>query len=144
MCIRDSLSTVLREKGVGATLVSGARLLSAPAARAGNALEGAVAVAPSGSLGAEGTPEYDRAVGALKAADAPPDMVSLAGYAAIEAWAEAVRRADGGALAGVIRALREKPFATAIGPIAFDARGDRSGPRFTLFRWSDGRFRELR
>jgi branched-chain amino acid transport system substrate-binding protein len=136
------LSRVLRDKGVGASFVSGARLLSA--AGAGNVLEGAVAVAPRGSLGAEGTPEYERAVGALKTVDATPNTVSLAGYAAIEVWAEAVRRADGGALAGVVQALRDKPLASAIGPIAFDARGDRSDPRFTLFRWSDGRFRELR
>jgi branched-chain amino acid transport system substrate-binding protein len=134
------LSTMLRTRGERTTVMSGSYLLSATGA--GHPTEGTIVIAPAGTLGVRGTAEYERAVEALGRVNATPDRVTLAGYTTIQVWAEAVRRANGGALGGVERALQSEPFNSAIGPIAFDERGDRRNLRYSVFRYSDGQFRE--
>lgn len=73
------------------------------------------------------SPETTRAVDALRAYDAEPVPGSLAAYAAVELWAQAVERAGSAASAAVIKALHDGRFATVVGWVRFDAKGDLEG-----------------
>ena len=72
-----------------------------------------------------------------------PDLVALNSYATVQVWAEAVRRAGGGDPRKVIEALRSGEFQTAVGPVAFDQRGDRRDLRYSILTWQDGRPRRV-
>ena len=43
-------------------------------------------------------------------------------------------------LNGVIEALRREKFATVLGEIAFDAKGDVTTTSFVWYRWTDGKY----
>lgn len=67
----------------------------------------------------------------------------LGTYAAVEVWAAAARRAgtlDPATLADTIHRGR---FATVIGPVAFDQKGDLVGAAWQWFAWRDGDYRPL-
>lgn len=69
-----------------------------------------------------------------------PSGYALYGYAAVEAWAHAVRRAGTTEAKAVATALRDGAFETVLGRIGFDAAGDVTGfETFGWFRWRDGR-----
>jgi len=127
----------LRERGVKSFLIGGQHLLSQSfwsAAR--KAAEGIHVIAPIQSLASS---EFRKAVDLLRLADVVPDLVALNSYAAVQVWAEAVRRAGGGDPKKVIQALRSGEFPSAIGPVAFDQRGDRREICYSLLTWQGGR-----
>lgn len=127
----------LRERGVKSLLIGGQHLLSQSfwiAAR--KAAEGIHVIAPIRSLA---SPEFRKAVDQLRLANVVPDLVALNSYAAVQVWAEAVRRAGGGDPKKVIAALRSGEFQTAVGPIAFDQRGDRRDICYSFLTWEGGR-----
>ncbi|MDR3515286.1 MAG: branched-chain amino acid ABC transporter substrate-binding protein [Azospirillaceae bacterium] len=68
-------------------------------------------------------------------------MTALQTYAAVEAWAEAVRRARSFEPTPVAAALRGSPIPTVIGMVGFDEKGDILGPAgsWLWYRWHDGR-----
>jgi branched-chain amino acid transport system substrate-binding protein len=67
----------------------------------------------------------------------------IAAYAALEAWAEAAERAGSLKLPEVAAMLRRGRFATVLGPVAFDAKGDLEGASWQWHRWSDGSYRPI-
>jgi branched-chain amino acid transport system substrate-binding protein len=128
----------LRKQGVKSLLVGGQRLLSrALVSAAGEAVEGIRVIAP---VGPPGNPELRKAVDLLKQADVQPDLVAINTYAAIQLWAEAVRRAGNGNRARVAETLRSGEFQTAVGPIAFDQEGARRDIAFATLTWQGGRW----
>jgi branched-chain amino acid transport system substrate-binding protein len=103
-------------------------------------MEGVQIIAPLSSLD---DPEYRKATSLLIQAEVIPDLVALNSYAAVQTWAEAVRRAGSGDHGKVVEALQSGEFSTAVGPIAFDLQGDRRNIHSTIVKWDSGRLREL-
>src|SRR5262249_39916881 len=74
------------------------------------AAEGIRVLAPISSVD---TPEFRRAVDLLEQAQIVPDLVALSSFAAVQTWAEGVRRAGEGDPKKVVEALRQGMFQTA-------------------------------
>ena len=117
------LISLLRESGIAATLMGGQRLLTYRFIRT-PAAEGVQVIAPIGSLD---NPEYLKATELLERAGVVADLIALNSYAAVQTWAEAVRRAGSGDPRSVVEVLQSGTIDTAVGPVAFDLRGDRRG-----------------
>jgi branched-chain amino acid transport system substrate-binding protein len=73
-------------------------------------------------------------------AEAIVDGYALPAYAAIEVAANAAGEAAGKPFADI---LAEKTFATVIGPVDFDEKGDLSGNPYRLFRLEGSKFVEV-
>jgi branched-chain amino acid transport system substrate-binding protein len=129
----------LRKRGLKARLIGGQHLLSQSfLLRARQAAEGIHVIAPIGPLS---DPEFREADARLVHAGVAVDLVALNSYAAVQTWAEAVRRAGGGEPKKVIEALRAGEFKTAVGRVAYDQRGDRRDLHYSLLTWQNGRLK---
>ena len=84
-------------------------------------------------------PSAATAVEALKAAGAEPDGWALYSHAIIETFAKAMTQAGSADPAAVTAALKAGTFATALGDIAFDDKGDNRAPGFVIYRWRGGK-----
>ncbi|MEE7491692.1 branched-chain amino acid ABC transporter substrate-binding protein [Methylobacterium oryzae] len=136
----------MREAGLGATLVASDGILDPGfAAAAGGDGEGTVmTLAPD-------PPRLPEPRGARPAPRSPEaESVAAGAYAAVELLAQATERARAadpktGRIADgrkVAEALRAGPSRTLLGPVTFDARGDRAGAPVALRTWRrtpDGR-----
>jgi branched-chain amino acid transport system substrate-binding protein len=129
------LVDLLRKSGIGATVMRGQRLLTYRFLRTA-AAEGVQVLAPLGPLD---NPEYLKAVSLLERSDVIPDLIALNSYAAIQTWAEAVRKAGSGEHGRVVEVLQSTEVNTAIGPVAFDLRGDRRNVPNTRVMLKNGR-----
>jgi branched-chain amino acid transport system substrate-binding protein len=79
-------------------------------------------------------PEARDVVAAIREEDAyEPDGYTLYSYAAVQAWAQAVKQAGSLEPKAVIDALRAGNFDTVIGKIGFDEKGDVTG--ISTFVW---------
>jgi branched-chain amino acid transport system substrate-binding protein len=79
-------------------------------------------------------PEARDVVAAIREEDAyEPDGYTLYSYAAVQAWAQAVKQAGSLKPEAVIDALRSGSFDTVIGKIGFDEKGDVTG--ISTFVW---------
>jgi len=79
-------------------------------------------------------PEARDVVAAIRDEDAyEPDGYTLYSYGAVQAWAQAVKKADSLKPKAVIKSLREGSFDTVIGKIGFDEKGDVTG--ISTFVW---------
>ena len=126
----------LRERGIKALLMGGQQLLSAGFWRGSRAAaEGIQIIAPIDSLQ---DPNYLKAVAQLQKAEIMPDLVALTNYASVQTWAEAVRRAGSGDPKAVVAQLRAGSFDTAVGKVAFDAKGDQRDMQYSILTWKDG------
>jgi branched-chain amino acid transport system substrate-binding protein len=126
----------LRERGIKSVLLGGQHFLSASFWRNHRAAaEGVHILTPIASL--ENT-DFIHAADTLMKAQVIPDMVALSNYAAVQVWAEAVRRAGSGDPKAVVAALRSGTFRSAVGNVAFDGKGDRRDIRYSILTWKDG------
>jgi len=126
----------LRERGIKSVLLGGQHFLSANFWRNHRAAaEGVHILTPIASL--ENT-DFIHAADTLMKAQVTPDLVALSNYAAVQVWAEAVRRAGSGDPKAVVAALRSGTFKTAVGNVAFDGKGDRRDIRYSILTWKDG------
>jgi branched-chain amino acid transport system substrate-binding protein len=64
-----------------------------------------------------------------------PEGQTLYSYAAVQVWSQAVEKAGATTADKVITALHSNKFATVLGPISFDAKGDVEQPRFEWYVW---------
>ena len=64
-------------------------------------------------------------------------------YAAVEAWAAAATRAGTLDPAQVTKTLHRGRFATALGRVAFDDKGDAEGAEWQWQVWHDGNYAPL-
>jgi branched-chain amino acid transport system substrate-binding protein len=86
-------------------------------------------------------PAAARVVADLVARGIEPIGGVVYAYAAVEAWAQAVKAARTTAAVPVAEVLRSKQLSTVLGQIRFDANGDVSGfEPFTWYVWTDGNF----
>lgn len=72
-----------------------------------------------------------------------PEGYTLSAYAAIEVWAQAVRKAGTTDAATVAAALRDNTWQTSIGEVDFDATGDLTTAAYTWYRFQNGTYREV-
>jgi branched-chain amino acid transport system substrate-binding protein len=78
-------------------------------------------------------------VAAFRAGGIEPEGYVLPSYAAVQVWAAATKAAGSSDNDAVIKALDDGQFATVIGDLAFDDKGDMSLPGFVLYRWHGDR-----
>ncbi|WFU14515.1 branched-chain amino acid ABC transporter substrate-binding protein [Bradyrhizobium sp. CB3481] len=83
------------------------------------------------------TPQAADAVAKLKASNLSAEGYTLYAYAAVQAWADAVKRAGSFNPSRVAAALRSQPIETVIGTVRFDSKGDNAAPGFLVYRWHD-------
>lgn len=76
-------------------------------------------------------------VARLKASKLSAEGYTLYAYAAVQAWADAVKRAGSLNATRVAAALRSQPIETVVGTIRFDTKGDNASPGFVVYRWHD-------
>ncbi len=69
-----------------------------------------------------------------------PEGYVLYTYAAIQAWAQAAGKAKTTKFEPMIKSLNSNKFATVLGSIGFDAKGDVTAPGYVFYRWSKGTY----
>ncbi len=76
----------------------------------------------------------------FEAAGVKPEGYVLYSYAAVQAWAEAVKTAKSTEAPAVIKALDTGLFKTVIGDVKFDAKGDVTLPGYVVYEWRGGQY----
>jgi ABC-type branched-chain amino acid transport systems, periplasmic component len=69
-----------------------------------------------------------------------PEGYTLYTYAAIQTWADAVKKAKSLETDKVLAALHDTTFQTVLGPITFDEKGDVKQPTYVVYEWKDGKY----
>ena len=85
-------------------------------------------------------PSAASAVKRFRAAGYEPEGYVLYTYAAVEVFAEAVKKAGGIKLPALENTLRSQKIPTVMGELSFDAKGDIKEPAFILYRWEKGTY----
>jgi branched-chain amino acid transport system substrate-binding protein len=87
-------------------------------------------------------PQAQEAVKAMQAIDtgADPDNFAFYYYAAVQALAEAIDKAGADTAQPVAKALRSGSFATIVGDLTFDRKGDLTAPEYVFYEWRDGKY----
>jgi branched-chain amino acid transport system substrate-binding protein len=130
-----------RERGDGLQLIGGDGLgMDEFWIAAGLAGEGTIFTARPD---VRGRPEAEAVLAEFRARGLGRRPFGLGAYAAVEVWAQAVERAGTPELAAVARALRRGWFATVLGPVAFDGKGDLEGADWQWQVWTKGDYRPL-
>lgn len=81
------------------------------------------------------------AVSELKAKSEDPTGYVLYSYATIQVWAEAAKKAHSTKPAVVAKELKKGgPWASVLGPISFDAKGDVVNAAYAIYKWHDGNY----
>lgn len=88
-------------------------------------------------------PEAQTVVEAFRKTGYDPEGYTLYTYAAIQAWAEAVKTAGSVSAPKVADALRAGSFKTVIGALGFNAKGDRKSTDYVVYRWHDGAYTQI-
>jgi branched-chain amino acid transport system substrate-binding protein len=87
-------------------------------------------------------PDAQGAVEALRAAGFDPEGYTLYTYAAVQVLAEAAGRAGAAAPEKIIPIMHKENFATVLGHLAFNRKGDIVGPGYVVYQWHDGKYAE--
>ena len=131
------LAKQLRETGARATLMGGTAMASDEfAAVAGPAADGALVVFPEDP---RTRPAAADLLHRLQARGIEPDFPVFYAYAAVQVMAQAATAAgsvEPGKMAAAMHAGRS--FATVLGDLQFDAKGDPETPDFAVYVWHRG------
>lgn len=82
-------------------------------------------------------------VAEFKASGYDPEGYTLYTYAAIQAYADAVKKAGSNDTEAVATALRDGNYETVLGTLAFNAKGDVTDPKYAMYIWKDGNYGEI-
>ena len=126
-----------REQGLSAQMVGFDSLETAEFAQIGGAATNGVLM--SFPPKPESDPKNAALVKKFQDAKYNPEGYTLFSYAAVKVWAEAANKAKSVDAAAVAAALRAGTFASAVGPLAFDAKGDIKNPVYDIYVWKDGK-----
>jgi branched-chain amino acid transport system substrate-binding protein len=125
-----------REQGVDLQLIGGDGLdMDEFWAVAGDLGEGTIF---SGRPEVRARPQAARLLARFQARGLGPRDFSLAAYAAVQVWAQAVERAATLELAAVSEILRRGRFDTVLGRVAFDHKGDLEDAAWQWKVWTEG------
>ena len=131
-----------KEQGLGATLVSGDALVTSEFWQiAGPAGEGTIMTFPADprkkATAAEVVKEF-------QAKNIDPEGYVLYTYAAIQVWAEAVKKAGTTDPKKVAAALHAGgPWPSVLGPITFDKKGDITTSDYVFWIWKGGAYGQM-
>ena len=89
------------------------------------------------------SPAASSVVAEFKADNYDPEGYTLYTYAAIQAYADAAKKAGSTDPEAVAKALREGSYDTVLGAIAFNEKGDVKEPKYVMYVWKDGNYGEL-
>ena len=126
-----------REQGLGAQMVGFDSLETAEFYQLGGAATNGVLM--SFPPKAEDDPKNAALVKKFRDAKYNPEGYTLFSYAAIKVWAEAAAKAKSTDAAAVAAALRQGTYNSAVGPLAFDQKGDIKDPVYDIYVWKDGK-----
>jgi branched-chain amino acid transport system substrate-binding protein len=130
------IARALKARGLAVTIVSGDALLTPDyLSLAGDAVNGTLVAYPADP---RRLPSAAAAVATFRAKGIDPAGYTLPSYAAVQAWAAAATAAASTGFDKVSAALQGGPFATVIGNVAFDSRGDRTAPAYEWYVWQGG------
>ena len=82
-------------------------------------------------------------VNRLEARGISPEGYVLYTYAAIQAWAQAAKKAGTTDAPAVVEALNDSKIDSVIGDFQFDDKGDPSLPPYAVYRWADGTYQQI-
>jgi branched-chain amino acid transport system substrate-binding protein len=127
----------MRDAGLQSAFI-GSDALATPqfAEAAGSSADGAVAFVPHDAARMLG-----ESAAHARFAPHPASEPFLSAFAAVEAWADAARRAQTLAAPAVAETLQRASLDTVLGPLSFDAEGDANIPDYDLVWWQDGAWR---
>ncbi|MBL8670910.1 MAG: branched-chain amino acid ABC transporter substrate-binding protein [Alphaproteobacteria bacterium] len=83
-------------------------------------------------------------VARFKAEKYDPEGYTLYTYAAVQVWAEAVKKASTLDMKKLSQAIRSSTFSTVVGPIKYDKKGDITGNTYVWYSWKDGKYAEIK
>lgn len=83
-------------------------------------------------------PNAASVIAAFRANHFEPTGYTLYSYAAVQVWAQAVKKAGSLELDQVIQALHQNQFDTVLGPIGFDDKGDVTAHTYVWYVWQNG------
>jgi len=128
----------MRDQGMKTQLVSGDAMVSAEYwSITGAAGEGTLfTFSPDPRL----SPNAATQVKTFKDKGIDPEGYVLYTYAAIQAWADAVKTAKSTDSEAVMKALNSGTFNTVLGDLAFDQKGDVTLPGYVWYEWKDGTY----
>jgi branched-chain amino acid transport system substrate-binding protein len=128
----------LRQQGVQAPVMAGDALVAAEFwTIAGTAGEGTLMTFSPDPAKDPGNAEI---VKKFDAAGQKAEGYVLYTYAAIQAWADAVKTAGSTDYDGVVKALNDGKFKTVIGDIDFNDKGDVTLPGYVMYVWKNGAY----
>ena len=128
----------MREQGMDTVLVSGDALVTDEYwAITGDAGEGTLMTfSPDPRKNPDAAPLVEK----FRANGIEPEGYVLYTYAAIQAWADAVKTAGGTDYDAVVKALDDGKFKTVLGELEFDDKGDVTLPGYVFYEWKDGKY----
>ncbi len=126
-----------REQGFGAQMVGFDSLEDAEFGKLGGAATNGVLM--SFPPKAEDDPKNAALVKKFRDGKYEPAGYTLFSYAAVKVWAEAATKAKSTDAAAVAAALRQGTYQSAVGPLAFDQKGDIKNPVYDIYVWKDGK-----
>ncbi|MCC0029683.1 MAG: branched-chain amino acid ABC transporter substrate-binding protein [Brucellaceae bacterium] len=130
-----------KEQGMDLQLVSGDALVTDEYwAITGDAGEGTLMTFSPDPRGYE---TAAKVVAALEGAGKTTEGYVLYTYAAIQAWADAVKAAGSTDFDAVTKALNDGDFDTVLGSLSFDDKGDVSLPGYVFYEWKDGKYAQM-
>ncbi len=131
-----------KEQGMKATLVGGDALVTNEFWQiAGDAGNGTMMTFPADP---RKRPTAAGVVAEFKAQNIDPEGYVLYTYAAVQIWAEAVKKAgttDARKVADVMKA--DGPWQTVLGPIGFDKKGDVTVSDYVFYVWKNGAYAQM-
>ena len=125
------------EQGLKATLFSGDGIVSNEfASIAGPAAEGTL---NTFSPDPRSNPAATAVVDEFRKAGFEPESYTLYSYASVQLIADAIEKAKSTDPEVVAKTLKDSgPFDTVIGPLSFDAKGDRTTADYVMWTWKKG------
>jgi branched-chain amino acid transport system substrate-binding protein len=127
-----------REQGYGAQLVSGDALVTDEYWKiTGDSGEGTLMTF---SPDPRKNPAAAPVVKKFRDTGYEPEGYTLYTYGAIQAWAQAAKKAGSTDTGKVIAALRGGDFGTVLGNIGFDDKGDVTAPGYVFYVWKNGTY----
>ena len=135
------IARAAHDRGYPVQLISGDALATEEFALiAGSAAEGTLFTF---SADPRRNPEAASVVERFRAENFEPGGYTLLSYAAVQAWAQAVKNSGSLELRGVTASLRSQQFDTVLGRIEFDDKGDLTVQSWVWYIWRDGEYAPL-
>ncbi len=128
----------MREQGMDTILVSGDALVTDEYwAITGDAGEGTLMTfSPDPRKNPDAAPLVEK----FRAKGIEPEGYVLYTYAAIQAWADAVKAGGSTDFEPVVKALNDGKFNTVLGELEFNETGDVTLPGYVFYEWKDGKY----